>query len=771
MAGIVHEPPLSIREKGERIVIVFNVSNARHNSVKAEHRPGDAGDPGALHVAFSSVSPSRHFEKLLRLPHPVVSGRTVSDVQTKCVTVQLLKTDPSITWGNAWTKAPKGKPKQRDRTLSGDADLVATSPIVPEIDADMERESEVLERQKEEAQRREKEGADRRAEEAEREAKEASERKIQEKTEREAKEEADRKAKEEAKRAQESIAKEERRAKEQAKRESERRAKEERYAKEAAKRENERKSKELEIQREADRKATELRTNAIAIKQKDEVSVEENLFKVTGTQAAGKSKAKRAKSKKKQAGGKEAQTDEAADAKVVESGSKRSTDFFGRSGEDRGLPVMPPTEPEVMNMMMEAQNTFAEDPGRATVLLRVAARKGYLPALLVLGHLAAAANNEQLLIEALCALLSQEEAQKQILPDLLRQCAVQLSSTLRDPKHSELARAHASELREIKRLWPIVRTIDQLEEDDDQRTGCPKKYYEKPAVSESVSKSGVAKLPATSGGGCSGVSVASAPSCEGQWQDRASSWMFEANVPSLGSLSEGRLDISNTMICLYGPGDISLVRASMPPDTDSTAASAKWSKKHHLLTIEVPKLARIAIAADATASDAPVDARNPSAVVGTIAEVDRNVSGRWVSAEGEIVATVKGLEVLWPDGSHDSLQSHGSNKYSLRVSGEIATLDVHGRLVWDDGDVWMPEIVSSLPATAAPSASETTKPSHSHRGDVSNIRPTAAVHPPTSVSSLAASRIATRPDRPMTVAAMASESAPNDSSCAVDELD
>merc|ERR1719162_1740105 len=71
-----------------------------------------------------------------------------------------------------------------------------------------------------------------------------------------------------------------------------------------------------------------------------------------------------------------------------------------------GFPIMPPSDPKVKELLDQAQARFLTDPKQAGDLLKLAARKGYLPAYMLLGQLAAQVNDEDLVIDALCSLLA-----------------------------------------------------------------------------------------------------------------------------------------------------------------------------------------------------------------------------------------------------------------------------------------------------------------------------------------------------------------------------
>jgi len=64
--------------------------------------------------------------------------------------------------------------------------------------------------------------------------------------------------------------------------------------------------------------------------------------------------------------------------------------------------------------------------------------------------------------------------------------------------------------------------------------------------------------------------------------------------------------------------------------------------------------------------------------------------GYWVGAEGEHMATIKGLTIHWADGPPQELETLAADAVRCELFGEVlsATLGADGRLTWSDGDIW-----------------------------------------------------------------------------------
>lgn len=307
--------------------------------------------------------------------------------------------------------------------------------------------------------------------------------------------------------------------------------------------------------------------------------------------------------------------------------------------EDKGFPLLPPSDPEIMQLMSDGQSAFQTDPKKATVLLRLAGRKGYLPAYLLLGQLASARKDDTLMIESLCSLLVAPKVEQQLPKDLLSNCAMQLAAVLRDPKNKSAAGAHAQDIKSIAKSWPIMQTVaTQADSVEGIRRAVAEKQEElmrlsqtsqniqssqaeqhsefdriKSALSQKEAGKNVPeksefdrikaalsqntmenKVPEQSEfdrikAAMNPKAPASGDALKGTWHDEGSSWRFEVQVPGLKSLSEGKLDISKNVIRLQGSDGSNLVLASTPEMFDVAAAQATWSRKLSRLEVISPK--------------------------------------------------------------------------------------------------------------------------------------------------------------------------------------
>merc|ERR1711924_326207 len=118
------EAPYSVKENGERLHIVFSVAYVKQNSLKIEQ------DDNNLTVRFSTFD-SKRYHRTLPLAHPVIEEKTSSDIQSKTLTVSLVKVDGSIEWGpDALGKGAKKKGKNKKTGARSDEQLSpAPSPV------------------------------------------------------------------------------------------------------------------------------------------------------------------------------------------------------------------------------------------------------------------------------------------------------------------------------------------------------------------------------------------------------------------------------------------------------------------------------------------------------------------------------------------------------------------------------------------------------------------------------------------------------------------
>lgn len=517
----VQDPPLSVREKGDRVIIVLNVANVRQASLVAEFQPDeDADAPGSLHIAFTASTPTRHFEKTLVLPH-AVDGSVTKDVGGKNVTLQLVKEDEGIEWGSNWFRAAKKKKAKQKRvaeataeaasTTDGaggastrDVDVDAASPpdlpppckealgepeVVPAVVVEPAPEvplAETVDGSLPSPGSSTKEGAPQRAEP----------------------------------------------------------------------------------------KLSVPHGNSPKGAAESDLEVADGGAQVPS--GGGKHK-RRGKTKK---GGvvQEATAVSEARGSSPSLASRPQVDPT-QLQKDGALPVSPPTNPEILRLMQEGVALFPTDKKKACVLLRLAARKGYVPAHMMLADLARD-NDDALLIESLCAILQEADAPKQLLPELLNQCAMQLAAVLRLPRHADERERRGEELAKLACTWPILHAAQPEAEPAKPAPsgGAPGAARQRPAA-------GAASQTSTEARAASGVSGGA----RGLWSEQGSCWVFIAELPQLDSLAQCYLGISREAVLLRGPvGDV-LLRERLPATADAALAGAQWSTSLRRLTIRAPR--------------------------------------------------------------------------------------------------------------------------------------------------------------------------------------
>mmetsp|Transcript_60455 Transcript_60455/g.128144 ORF Transcript_60455/g.128144 Transcript_60455/m.128144 type:complete len:544 (+) Transcript_60455:47-1678(+) len=129
MSGQANEAVVSCREKGDKIVLVFNVQNVKPASVKADFSAIDEG--GLLNIHFGAISPTKNYFKELAIPHAINDGKIVHEVQNKCLTILLPKVDANLSWGTAWSKGKdqnKLKAKVMTKLSGADSETKAEPP-------------------------------------------------------------------------------------------------------------------------------------------------------------------------------------------------------------------------------------------------------------------------------------------------------------------------------------------------------------------------------------------------------------------------------------------------------------------------------------------------------------------------------------------------------------------------------------------------------------------------------------------------------------------
>ncbi|CAJ1432812.1 unnamed protein product [Effrenium voratum] len=76
-----------------------------------------------------------------------------------------------------------------------------------------------------------------------------------------------------------------------------------------------------------------------------------------------------------------------------------------------------------------------------------------------------------------------------------------------------------------------------------------------------------------------------------------------------------------------------------------------------------------------------------------MAKAAKSLQGKWLGADGEYVATIRGCNIHWPDGSKIAFQpSEGEVvqlNFELDNQAYSATATAPERLEFSDGDVWL----------------------------------------------------------------------------------
>ncbi|CAE7707066.1 unnamed protein product [Symbiodinium necroappetens] len=544
----VQEPPLNVREKAGRIVVVFSVPNVRANSVQVESRGPSEDEPaGSVHVFFSSLSPSRSFEKHLILPHGI-EEKIIKDVQSKSLTVQLVKLDTAIEWGQAWLK-PKSKAKRRTLPDADKENKGGPSPLpTPVLDPKVSNE-EVLE-------------GPETAPQAETEVETA-------------------------------VA-----------------AMHDDEVRQAEDTENSKGKEEGEQGERGTSKGDELPESGASPVAGGAAATERDPNRHSGpNEAGGKARARRGKKAKSKAGAEldapeplrreeDVNKAQATDRREDPKGKKQelaepkrscsspletkpAKEFKGDKLADLGqlfgntlewlkkqqtgllkdYPIQPPSDPELQQLVSNGTALLKDDLKKATVFLRLAGRKGYLPAYLLLARNAQESKQDGPLIENLCAVLSTPNAKKQLPEGLLNGCAMQLAAVLKDQKNRKEVEVHAEQLDAIAKDWPIVNIVKLQTASEMPSIGSRTKATAKAQQSQrSQRQSDFEQIKAMAR---PRVPVTPAPPqatqvdvSRGEWREEADAWRFSAQVSELASLSGSQLQVDPSYIRLMDSNQV-----------------------------------------------------------------------------------------------------------------------------------------------------------------------------------------------------------------------
>eukprot|EP00928_Gymnodinium_smaydae_P041662 TRINITY_DN28159_c0_g3_i1.p1 TRINITY_DN28159_c0_g3~~TRINITY_DN28159_c0_g3_i1.p1 ORF type:complete len:434 (-),score=88.29 TRINITY_DN28159_c0_g3_i1:72-1286(-) len=126
-----------------------------------------------------------------------------------------------------------------------------------------------------------------------------------------------------------------------------------------------------------------------------------------------------------------------------------------------------PEDPKLLDMVHEAQQVWEEDQKRSVVLYRLAARKGYPPALVLLSNNAQKAGDNELAIESLVSLLLHPDSPAQIAKKLMDNYAVELAMLLRDERYADYIREHQQDLNKLSERWPVLQSAASTPETQD----------------------------------------------------------------------------------------------------------------------------------------------------------------------------------------------------------------------------------------------------------------------------------------------------------------
>eukprot|EP00435_Cladocopium_sp_Y103_P006044 s1407_g1.t4 len=237
------------------------------------------------------------------------------------------------------------------------------------------------------------------------------------------------------------------------------------------------------------------------------------------------------------------------------------------------IPVVPPSDPEIHRLVSQGRALLQVDGKKAVVLLRLAARKGYLPAYLLLAEHAQSSQDDTLLIESLCALFTSPDVHKQLPKNVLNTIVMQLTAVLRDPKNRREAEAHAADIDAIAKDWPILHMLKFPPGESKSKTSTAKQQAASKSQAKAVSqdfqkiKSAMAsnppdppapvkealitEIPSPLSGSCKRKEVGF-QSVPGSWRQENGRWCISIQA-NRDDLSTAKLDISHRDLRLTGP--------------------------------------------------------------------------------------------------------------------------------------------------------------------------------------------------------------------------
>eukprot|EP00435_Cladocopium_sp_Y103_P005874 s1407_g1.t3 len=517
-----------------------------------EARPPNEAEPaGSVHVSFNSVSPNRSFEKHLVLPH-CIDGKTIQDVQSKTLTVQLVKLDESQEWGQAWLK-PKGRAKRKGENSeqkTGPVDEAAQkAPQEDESDIKVEENDKTVEEKDpspvetpiaepveacaaaDQVEVNEEAAAEPRGEVAHASVLETPET---------------------SKDVAESIAETE----------------ESKEAPAAGDEQNSKAGVKARARRGKKSKASKEKTGESPTPAPMKEETKEEPREVA---------AERKKAGKKGTESSPAVPAANRSAEVLQDKSTRDALLQALNSVSapgaNDIPVVPPSDPEIHRLVSQGRALLQVDGKKAVVLLRLAARKGYLPAYLLLAEHAQSSQDDTLLIESLCALFTSPDVHKQLPKNVLNTIVMQLTAVLRDPKNRREAEAHAADIDAIAKDWPILHMLKFPPGESKSKTSTAKQQAASKSQAKAVSqdfqkiKSAMAsnppdppapvkealitEIPSPLSGSCKRKEVGF-QSVPGSWRQENGRWCISIQA-NRDDLSTAKLDISHRDLRLTGP--------------------------------------------------------------------------------------------------------------------------------------------------------------------------------------------------------------------------
>lgn len=279
------------------------------------------------------------------------------------------------------------------------------------------------------------------------------------------------------------------------------------------------------------------------------------------------------------------------------------------------IPVVPPSDPEIHRLVSQGRSLLQVDGKKAVVLLRLAARKGYLPAYLLLAEHAQSSQDDTLLIESLCALFTSPDVHKQLPKNVLNTIVMQLTAVLRDPKNRREAEAHAADIDAIAKDWPIMHMLKFPPGESKSKTSTAKQQaasksqpkavsqdFQKiksamastastPPVKAPVKEALITEIPSPLSGSCKRKEVGF-QTTPGSWRQEKGRWCLSIQA-NREDLSTAKLDISHNDLRRTGPHGRLLAKVETPQDLELSQVEASWSKKNNCLEVAGPSVKKV----------------------------------------------------------------------------------------------------------------------------------------------------------------------------------